>query len=803
VTELAPFTYDELTQEIEDFAGRSSSPASKTAWSELAQVVKSVAGTPSSLDDIDPTVDSQTWWLIQVAISGVRGVPEESLTLDFSPTPGITVIHGPNGSGKSSIADAIDIALHQDMQTSVKRIDGTGGKAPIWEPTFLHKGEALGTARVTLRSNLGQDLSLELGIGQSDILNPKVTLIDAAGTAVPASIGAAWRAGLAAYNPVYSYATWEQHIHLAQDLQRYLVRMLALGGCFGRLASEIDLRSQESAAAEKTIKISSTSASTELRQLERLHSKQSNIQTDVDVSQDPDAWWLALGFPPGPPDNPTGYGAIEISALNDASRSLRRLAIELQEAAVINPGVVHALDLLSQASILASPEGVCPVCGSTTSWRVHLSEILQTNRSLVDSIAAWIAPLNNFSREVNDTVERLIAASPSPTPAVFVSIRDLSQQLASGRCLGNPSAPTTIDLTLQILDGLDSEAFTQSAAIAVARSSEDAAWQLAQSQAVYVFYQAWSDNRTQAMEADRWRGVVKCLKDLEKKLSLRRQDALVAAANRTVSELFRDVGLKISTLKVQTIQASIVLEDEAGRELELGMLSAGQRNAVLLAPALAVAGGGPFGFLVIDDPIHAFDELRVDQIARQLIQVSNDRRVIVLTHDERLREHLLASPGDVDSRSIQRRNDSGRIEVRTVGPMWSVLLEDARSLFDVASTPDEIRALTTTIRGLCRQSLDNCLRLLVTREAISAKVDPALWLSELDGRGVDTTAQRMATAERLVSPTAAQRLRTATTMAAGLLQDWNEAAHGNPPKSAVTVEEIKLARQACKEVARA
>lgn len=98
------------------------------------------------------------------------------------------------------------------------------------------------------------------------------------------------------------------------------------------------------------------------------------------------------------------------------------------------------------------------------------------------------------------------------------------------------------------------------------------------------------------------------------------------------------------------------------------MLSSGQRNALLLAPLLVLDAGGPSGFLLIDDPVHALDDLRVDHLARELARLADSYQVLVLTHDPRLEEHLRARR--LDLATIARTEDtrSGLISKRTSAP---------------------------------------------------------------------------------------------------------------------------------------
>jgi hypothetical protein len=93
-----------------------------------------------------------------------------------------------------------------------------------------------------------------------------------------------------------------------------------------------------------------------------------------------------------------------------------------------------------------------------------------------------------------------------------------------------------------------------------------------------------------------------------------------------------------------------------GREAPLGMLSRGQRNALLLTPLVILDKTGPFGFLVVDDPVHALDDMRVDLLAQELARLGRQRQVTVLTHDPRLEEHLRARVPGMTGRGAPPRS---------------------------------------------------------------------------------------------------------------------------------------------------
>ena len=259
--------------------------------------------------------------------------------------------------------------------------------------------------------------------------------------------------------------------------------------------------------------------------------------------------------------------------------------------------------------------------------------------------------------------------------------------------------------------------------------------------------------------------------------------------------LLADVGLAVTDLSVQGTKAGMEIHDEQGRPVELGMLSAGQRNALLLAPLLAVAHGGPFAFLVLDDPVHAFDQIRVDRLAALITTLAARQRVVVLTHDERLAEHLLARSPDHDQRTVRRTAGNGEVVVESTRGLWEVLLADAdAALGRIPKAERAAVAPVDVVRGFCRMAVDEALRRFVVRRAAHDARDPEADAGALDD--AKSTKDRLAVAERLypVNPD----LAAARGLLDAHLDDWNRAAHGNPPQSPVTGAEIGHARTACR-----
>ncbi|WP_148060545.1 hypothetical protein [Luteococcus japonicus] len=316
------------------------------------------------------------------------------------------------------------------------------------------------------------------------------------------------------------------------------------------------------------------------------------------------------------------------------------------------------------------------------------------------------------------------------------------------------------------------------------------------------FYDVWREHHGAPADKAAWQWANKYLDKVEDQLKQNRESDLARRVDSFVSNLLDDAGLNVRNVKVQKSRADFVLERASGasdsdtqdsREIQLGMLSAGQRNAVILAPALAVAENGPFGFMILDDPVHAFDELRVDRTAKALVQIARARRVIVLTHDERLKEQLLAASVDVDVRSISR-NSSGTLEVLSADAVWRLLLEDARRLFGLG----HLTPLSTSIRGLCRQAVDNALRLFVTQQAAKNGASPDAWLGQLDAVNVNKLSDRFSAARRPgIDAAGLNALAKAKALLTDYEEPWNRAAHGQPSqcpgKEKVTEAELDTA----------
>lgn len=371
------------------------------------------------------------------------------------------------------------------------------------------------------------------------------------------------------------------------------------------------------------------------------------------------------------------------------------------------------------------------------------------------------------------------AAEADPIKALSSSGQKLLAKFDLARETGIATQRSVLTATTELSVWIRSDEAKALVNEAVVRTDATKQWRFARARAAEKFAATWETDGDFAAESAVWAATSSRVDDLRKQLRKRRSDSLEGKAGARVVELLADAELKLKRISVLATKASMELVDQNGNRVDLGMLSAGQRNAVLLAPLLATVDAGPFEFLVLDDPVHAFDELRIDRLASSPALLAETRRVIVLTHDDRLKEDLVSRAPDCDTRLVERSGATGAVEVKDSSHFWDQLLLDARTVLDLSlKETGSTRDVTDSIRGLCRMSIDNALRAFVLRNSVL--FGRAFW-------------QGISPADNPVTR-AAQKCKAP-------LEFWNQSVHGNLQLTDATKEEIRATRDACKALA--
>ena len=803
VNDATMFTFSEIITAIR--AKQRGATKTAASWTRLLEVCEYLAQTER--DDSEPEILKQDWWLQSIEVSEFRGVSNSApLTLDFEPLPGVTILHGPNGAGKSSISDALDVV----MRGLAREQQGTGGNAALWDPIYVSRGSAAAKIKATLGTGTLQ-LRLTMEIPHAGDPTWTVVYEDEAG---PRSItlGQHWTEAIASHQPVHAYAAIERRVQLSKDLASYFEALLALGGCFAALQDEINARSSDSEEAMRLWQNEWRLAQAELEAIDRDYTRIDSASlapiTQPDLGENPSRWIEANHLETsGAPAETIAPDALEFikRAAEDYLRHSTKLRTQssntLDSLAAPLEYLNHAVD----HDAFESEE--CPVCASRTDWvttlhqtveRLEVLQALRTacQRALQDmqqTLAHYLAPAILFADE---------SGAPGTTDARAHEAQNLLDALAKAiEQNGNEDLTFVPDAARAVANFALTDDCAGLVANAVAGTDRLHQWRVRRSDATSAFKALWAASGELASSATLWREARKRLEDLRKDLRTKRTNSLSLRSKERVSNLLSDAKLELTGVTVQTTKASVSLVDGAREPVELGMLSAGQRNAMLLAPLLSGADAGPFRFLVLDDPIHAFDELRIDRVAEAVARLAETRRVVVMTHDERFREFLEAYVAAHDTRAVTRDPLTGTVQVAITDTMWGLLLDDAAKVLNLSiQAPGTQLTVTDAVRGLCRQALDNALRQAVVYASAKAARDVKQDLAAIDMQ--NTTTERLDRAAEMFADKPLWRpgIPSARATCAPFFPGWSQAVHGNLPDTEVTMDEIKAARRACKQL---
>ncbi|MGO4785239.1 AAA family ATPase [Cryobacterium sp. W22_MBD10_FK3] len=804
MNELAMCTFDDLRKAI--LAKQEAARTDGASWTQLLEVVNELSALPASAEL--ELVTGQKWSLVQVTIANFRGITGQ-LDLEFDPRPGITVLHGPNGAGKSSISDAIDFALSGLLPVAA---GGTAGNAALWEPIPLSRNATSSKVSLTLASG-GRRLRLQCSISSAGQAEAHSAELDEGAGWIPIVLDPSWRAAIASHQPVFAYASLERRVQLNKHLRDYFEQLLALGGCFTALKETIEDRNRVSSYSLAQWKAARDSAMKDVVLVEAQWTEADapavRSATSPSINENIDEWLAKNCL------DESGARAESIppearSSLSHVADRLSKAIAMLQDASeTTHQGLAQSLASLEADAVrLHLDEPQCPVCGShDAAWLASLQATVAELKShsvlrgevqtacglLMDSVQEYLRP--SLAVRLFDLPTNKYHATRKEGQAALSSFE------VSTRSQGISAHYSVLASAKILCDWILSTSGLSMIDEAVAQTDRLKQLALERTRAVNDFVRVWRTEQDSGSSALLWAATAKRVEELRGQLRKERTAALASKASARVQSLLGDVGMRIDGLTVQSQKASLNLVDSAGNVLELGMLSAGQRNAVLLAPLLASVDAGPFNFLVLDDPVHAFDELRIDRLAEALAVMAQSRRVIVLTHDERLREHVMARPIQCDARLVSRSIGGGTVTVEDSSHFWEQLLKDAAVVLQM-STNTVVDGLTTTdtVRGLCRQSVDNALRSFVVLNAVTNSRDTEADVIQLDE--VDKTSDRLAVAEQLWVAAAGQSnpVTRARQACKDYLLDWNKAVHGNVPVTVVSRVEIDAARSACQSL---
>jgi len=124
------------------------------------------------------------------------------------------------------------------------------------------------------------------------------------------------------------------------------------------------------------------------------------------------------------------------------------------------------------------------------------------------------------------------------------------------------------------------------------------------------------------------------------------------------------------------VELKVTVDGQEGAAL--GVMSQGELHSLALSLFIprATLPESPFRFVVIDDPVQSMDPARVDGLPRILEAASQDRQVVLFTHDDRLHESVRRLGIAAIAIEITRREGSVVEPRRSKDPV-SRYIEDA------------------------------------------------------------------------------------------------------------------------------
>lgn len=649
------------------------------------------------------------WLLDSVEVSGHVGVGSEPVRLSFGGGTGIVVVTARNGTGKTSIADALRHVL-SGGQTYSNKLASDNLDCPDRNICVnLRAGSKM--VRVRCRDDQPFTWSNEAGVE----IDPP----------------AGWAADYLRYVPILLYPEVSSTIEDPTKLHNFLKGGLDLGVPTTIQAELKSIRTAGSGAKREiteyyeAAKIAAQKADVNdavalLTKSGATPSATERAAIRIAMIESPEA---APSHPPTLPEINAANLDVDhivesIRAYQTAAHGVVSGADETQKA--LQQFVQHGGDYLESAR----REDVCPVCGTAgVGWQRHaqqqaekLATILRTARSAESSLKERLAAIASTLPEVPPSAgAALMALSSDATQMIekWQETRVTAMRLETNTV----NAETVRELVAEI--------------VLLSGQRDDLVRRLGRE------YDANFEARARLRAAvDHWLDRVALHDRIVTKSAVadRLDKTIDGWIKSTRDAVFEPIGKQVSAMWAELNPDSaltltgVKLGGGAKRagKVDFGIragstspppatatqiLSTGQRNALSLATYLprATQTSSPFGFLVLDDPIQAFDSWRVRYLARQLVGLSHRYQIVVFTHDERLWQELrglghyarhLQLDRDPDSPSHVRVSDAN-------SPGREYLMNLRRQLERHDQEPIAAEASITALAlALCRTAVD-------------------------------------------------------------------------------------------------
>ena len=668
-------------------------------------------GVAEPVSGASETIGEQ-WYLSRVDVQGHVGIGEATVSLDLVPAPGITVVTAPNGTGKTSVVHGIRRCLGNDSRTE-----------DVLEGNLHHQIREItvvvtdGTRTARLRCSGTSAAVWDEGEGGV------------------ATFPSSWSRSYSRYQPILLYPEIAEIITNPGNLHEFLKAAISVD-VLQELQRRIDDQRGKSRNATTALKKLRTAA-VDLLQGEAYSGIKSLVDGCAEIptaSQKASVVAALTGLATQASRAiPEIVEVAELPSYEESTAALIEAFATARSGVVAGSQVLRdVLRKLREAGDLlvdARSSDRCPVCGAVGQrWdevaleqERALSEVLSTYDKAKDALEARLKAIVGVLPKVPAVLD------------VVTSLGDLEADASGlkGRwelVWGSAVALKVDDLTADSVDSII-------ASIAKVRKERDAlakrldtlrAAQSGQDARLKVAVETWLENANLAKDEIARRDPADKLKGWVDSQIKSTRDLLFQPISDGAKEIWNclnpesDLGLTGLGIAGGTQRQQKILPG-----LEIGgvmvptsaegvrVLSTGQRNALSLATYLprSAQSSSPFRFLVLDDPIQAFDGSRVSYLAVRLSELAETHQVVIFTHDERLWSELCALSANARRVVLRRRADGqSQVEVIEATSAGDVLLAELSKTLSIYEdgNPSEAteEAVTALTLAVCRQALD-------------------------------------------------------------------------------------------------
>jgi ABC-type transport system involved in cytochrome c biogenesis ATPase subunit/predicted nucleic acid-binding Zn-ribbon protein len=656
----------------------------------------------------------ETWFVSRVEVKGHAGIGESPVRLDFPPAPGLTIVTAPNGTGKTSVVHALQVGLGGSSSDG-----GVLGRNLHYDRRHI---------LVSLESDARQVTVSHVGEG------PTRWSEDGAEDSVPG----AWQEAFHRYQPVLLYPEVAKVIDQPDSLHELLASALDLH-VLEELQRDVDTVRKASRDAKKRVE-------GERQRVDQLFVEERYAELKEQVATlgpCPDASVRAsIRDRVGTLSSRKALSLPMLPAIAeptiDVDELARHIAAYTQARTQVVDGSARLRDALdrlvdpaNQALAQHRKKDMCPVCGAEgRGWFSVAGEEAARLRGLLSSHDA-------AKRQVVDALDGFVARVPQVPETELASLRErpgfdddaaaLRGEWDSVRKVlaALPSDQITEERARNVGDRVDAlrqqrDALSERIEQTRAASHDEHAELKSAVEGWLVQAEVHEKQVAREGSADqlnKWVG--ERIKETRSALF----EPIAEHAKQVWSRLNPDGGLDVTDLtlgggtkQAKKVKVRLRLGDTAVPEGgdSIRVLSTGQRNALSLATYLprAAQQSSPFGFMVLDDPVQAFDDWRVRYLAQQLTELAESTQIVVFTHDDRLWREVVAHgarPRRIQlDRPAEERSLVRVADATSPGQLLLRELRDALCQYDGKSASINVteEAITAFTLAVCRQALD-------------------------------------------------------------------------------------------------